>query len=123
MTSDKLSKFWLLATFLLIIIIIVSSLIIWIRHDNGQLLAIVPPPAPTQPKIEINDNTNQKIDINRADTWLLQALPNIGEVRAQAIVDYRQQNGPFQTIEDLTRVPGISQSTFDKIKPFITINE
>jgi len=36
----------------------------------------------------------QKIDINRAEMWLLQALPGIGEIRAQAIVDYRRQNGP-----------------------------
>jgi competence protein ComEA len=34
----------------------------------------------------------QKVNINRAEVWLLQALPGIGEVRAQAIIDYRQQN-------------------------------
>ncbi|MDD5702674.1 MAG: ComEA family DNA-binding protein [Dehalococcoidales bacterium] len=65
----------------------------------------------------------QKININRAESWLLQALPGIGEVRAQAIIDYRQQNGPFSSIEDLNRVPGISESTFNSIKPFITVVE
>ena len=65
----------------------------------------------------------QKIDINRADVWLLQALPNIGEVRAQAILDYRHQNGRFRNVEDITKVPGISSSTFEKLKAFITIGE
>jgi competence protein ComEA len=65
----------------------------------------------------------QKIDINRAELWLLQALPNIGEVRAQAIIDYRQQNGPFQNIEEITKVPGISESTFGRIEALITVGE
>ena len=46
----------------------------------------------------------QKIDINRAEPWLLQALPGIGETRAQDIVDYRSQNGSFKRIEDLLQV-------------------
>lgn len=65
----------------------------------------------------------QKININRADKWLLQALPGIGEVRAQAIIDYRAQNGPFLSIEDMTQVPGISETTFNSIKPLITVTD
>ena len=62
----------------------------------------------------------QKIDINRADLWLLQALPGIGEVKAQAILDYRQQKGYFHNIEEVTQVPGISDSSYAKIKDYIT---
>ena len=40
----------------------------------------------------------QKINLNRAEAWLLEALPGIGETRAQDIVDYREQNGPFNKI-------------------------
>jgi competence protein ComEA len=65
----------------------------------------------------------QKIDINRADLWLLRALPDIGEVRAQAIIDYRQENGPFQYTGEVTKVPGISDSTFGKIEALITVGE
>lgn len=65
----------------------------------------------------------QKIDINRAEVWLLQALPDIGQTRAQAIVDYRQQNGPFRNIEEINQVKGINNTTFDKIKDFITVTE
>ncbi|HXZ94315.1 MAG TPA: helix-hairpin-helix domain-containing protein [Dehalococcoidia bacterium] len=65
----------------------------------------------------------QKIDINRAESWLLDALPGIGEVIAQRIVDYRSENGLFQRIEDLLNVKGISQGTFDKIKDYITVSD
>jgi competence protein ComEA len=65
----------------------------------------------------------QKIDINRAEVWLLEALPGIGEVLAQRIVDYRGTNGPFRTIEDLLKVSGISQGTLDKIKDYVTVSD
>ena len=65
----------------------------------------------------------QKIDVNRAEPWLLEALPGIGEVLAQRIIDYRSQNGPFKTIEGLLRVSGISQGTLDEIKDYITVSD
>ncbi len=65
----------------------------------------------------------QKIDINRAEVWLLEALPGIGETRAQAIVDYRNENGSFKRIEDLLRVKGIGEGTFDKLKDYITVSD
>ena len=65
----------------------------------------------------------QKIDINLAEPWLLDALPGIGEVIAQRIVDYRNENGPFRTIGDLLKVSGISQGTLDKIKDYITVSD
>ena len=49
------------------------------------------------------------INLNTADEYELQRLPGIGEKRAQAIVDYRGENGPFQSVEDLTRVSGIGE--------------
>ncbi len=65
----------------------------------------------------------QKININRADSWLLEALPGIGEVLAGRIIEYRQQNGPFQNINELIRVEGVTTSVFEKIKSFITVTE
>jgi len=72
---------------------------------------------------EGENQSTQNIDINRAEVWLLQALPGIGETRAQAIVDYRNENGPFKRIEDLLQVKGIGQGTFDKIKDYITVSD
>ena len=63
----------------------------------------------------------QKVDINRAEAWLLQALPGIGEVRAQAIIDYRQQNERFHSIDELTKVEGIGVTTYERIKHLITV--
>jgi len=65
----------------------------------------------------------QKIDINRAEAWLLEALPGIGPSRAQAIVDYRNENGPFKRIEDLLQVEGIGEGTFNKIKDYVTVSD
>ena len=48
-----------------------------------------------------------KIDINSADVEELMSLRGVGEVRAKAIVTYRQTNGPFQSLDDLKNVPGI----------------
>jgi len=72
---------------------------------------------------EGEEQSPQKIDINRAEPWLLEALPGIGETRAQAIVDYRSENGPFKRIEDLLKVSGTGEATFDKIKDFITVSD
>lgn len=66
-------------------------------------------------------NESQKISINRADAWLLDALPGIGPTTAQKIIDYREANGPYVTIFELLLVPGIGQSTFDNIKDLITV--
>lgn len=63
----------------------------------------------------------QKIDINRAEAWLLQTLPGIGEVRAQAIIDYRQQNKRFHSTDELTKVEGIGVTTYEQIKHLLTV--
>jgi competence protein ComEA len=65
----------------------------------------------------------QRIDINRAESWLLEALPGIAETRAQAIVDYRNENGPFRLIEELLQVEGIGEGTFNKIADYITVSD
>ncbi|MBI4180355.1 MAG: ComEA family DNA-binding protein [Chloroflexi bacterium] len=63
----------------------------------------------------------QKIDINRAEVWLLEALPQIGPTLAQRIIDYRQQNGPFRNTAELTKVAGIGTATYERIKDLITV--
>lgn len=65
----------------------------------------------------------QKIDINRAESWLLQALPGIGATRARAIIDYRNQNGPFRYTYELTKVEGIGAELYENIKHLISVNE
>lgn len=70
-----------------------------------------------------SERGQQKIDINRAESWLLEALPGIGETLAQHIVDYRQQNGLFNTTAELLKVPGIGSTTYERIKDLITVSD
>ncbi|MEE8414158.1 MAG: ComEA family DNA-binding protein [Dehalococcoidales bacterium] len=63
----------------------------------------------------------QKIDINRAEIWLLEALPGIGETLAQRIVDYRRQNGLFRNTKELLEVAGIGTTTYERIKDLISV--
>ena len=72
---------------------------------------------------EGEDQSPQKIDVNRAEPWLLEALPGIGEILAQRIVDYRSEHGPFKRIEDLLKVSGIGSAIFEQIKDYITVSD
>lgn len=63
----------------------------------------------------------QKIDLNRAEAWLLEALPGIGESKAQAIIAYRQQHGGFGNITELTEVEGIGPTIYEQIKDLVTV--
>ena len=67
--------------------------------------------------------TAQKIDINRAAAWLLAALPGVGEAKAQAIIDYREKNGPFRDIYELEKVLGFGPASLEKLKDLITVND
>ena len=62
------------------------------------------------------------IDINTADKTQLMTLPGIGPSKAEAIEEYRNENGGFRAIDELMRVPGIKQGTFDKIKDRIFVS-
>ena len=70
--------------------------------------------------IESSSNTSSKISINTATLEELMTLPGIGESKAKDIINYRESNGPFNTIEDITKVTGIGDSIFAKIKENIT---
>jgi competence protein ComEA len=62
-----------------------------------------------------------KININNADLSHLSMIKGIGSKKAQAIINYRTENGNFITLQDLVKVKGIGQSTLTKISPFITL--
>lgn len=65
----------------------------------------------------------QKININRAEGWLLKALPGIGETRAQAIIEYRKTNGLFRDTRELIQVEGIGEGLYEEIKHLITVTD
>jgi len=62
------------------------------------------------------------VNINSATKAQLESLSGIGPVRAQAIIDYRAKNGPFKSIDDVKKVNGVGDATFDKIKGDISLS-
>lgn len=67
------------------------------------------------------ENTENKISINTAELEELKKIPGLGESKAKSIIEYRQKNGKFEKIEDITNVSGIGKTTFEKLKDYITI--
>lgn len=63
------------------------------------------------------------IDINIASVPLLQTLPGIGEVRAAAIVEYRETRGPFRTTLDIMKVSGIGSGVYEDIRDLIRVTQ
>lgn len=63
----------------------------------------------------------QKININTAGSWLLEALPGVGPAKAKAIIAYRQKNGLFRSVEELTKIDGISSALLAQIKSLVTV--
>ncbi|NLW06585.1 MAG: ComEA family DNA-binding protein [Clostridia bacterium] len=68
-----------------------------------------------------SNQAGAKLNINTATLTELETLPGIGPVLAQRILDYRQQKGPFRTIEDLQNVPGIGAKRFSELQEKITV--
>jgi competence ComEA-like helix-hairpin-helix protein len=62
------------------------------------------------------------INVNRAGAADLRKIPGVGPVLSKNIVDYRTAKGPFRTVEDLCKVPGIKSKMLAKIKPYITLD-
>lgn len=69
----------------------------------------------------ISGESDEKIDINTATLEELDKIPGIGPVTAQKIIDYREKNGPFKTIQDLKKVGRIGDKTLEKIKDKIVV--
>ena len=61
------------------------------------------------------------VDLNSATAEQLQQVPGIGPGTAKAIVNFRQKSGPFQKVEDLLAIKGISKARFEKMRPYLTI--
>ncbi len=78
-------------------------------------------PAASSTTTVSSNAANGLININTASAQELEALPGIGPALAQSIVGYRNEHGPFQSIEDLKNVPGIGDARFERLKGLITV--
>ena len=62
------------------------------------------------------------VNVNTATKEELDGLKGIGPVKAQAIIDYRTKNGPFKSVDDLTKVNGIGPKTLDDIRKEVSVS-
>ena len=63
----------------------------------------------------------ETINVNTADAYDLQRLPGIGEKRAQDIIAWREEHGPFQTLEELTEVSGIGPVILENLRAYAAV--
>jgi len=107
------------------IIVIVSILVI------GILILVVNNLMQTSQKgtelqegMGITEGKNEefkKVNINKVDIETLAKLPGIGPVKAKAIIDYRENIGKFESLNEITKVKGIGKKTMVKIEPYLEI--
>lgn len=71
---------------------------------------------------EADEAESALVNLNTADAARLQTLPGIGESRAADILAYREERGGFKSVEDIMQVPGIKESTYEKIRDKITVD-
>lgn len=89
-----------------------------IMHDGDRI--VVPICKELTESAETTDSS--MVNINQATASQLTTLPGIGETRARAIIAYRDKHGSFSKPEDIMKVSGIKEGTFEKIKDFIVVN-
>ena len=87
---------------------------------DGQQVR-VPLEGETLPLPSATDGTTGPIDLNRADAVALQTLPGVGPATAEAIIAFREEHGPFRTVDDLLDVPGIGPAKLAAIADAVVV--
>ncbi len=95
---------------------------IYVPYKAEEATPVLPTLVPHTPSAAAASSSGQTININTATAAELETLSGIGPVLAQRIIDYRQTHGPFQRLEDIKKVKGIGDSTFERIQQMITLD-
>lgn len=90
-------------------------------EGEGQPTGVPEPAGSSQASAQGGTTSSGLVNINKASVEELDALPGVGQSTAQAIVDDRDANGAFASIEDLMRVSGIGEKKFEKLKGKICV--
>lgn len=109
----------------LLIAIIIILLIYILGMQALDILNNIPYETQVTAEETIIENTteavNNKVNINSDNIFELTSLKGIGKAKAEAIIEYRKENGDFISIDELKEVPGIGDSLFEQIKNSITV--
>ncbi|MEX0833059.1 MAG: ComEA family DNA-binding protein [Actinomycetota bacterium] len=93
--------------------------------DGEQVL--VPEPIPKRlsdeelSASEGDSSETDKVNVNSADATELESLSGIGEVLAERIIDFREENGPFESVDELEDVSGIGPATLEEMRNDVTV--
>lgn len=89
---------------------------------EGEEIDFSVPSGSSHPMQGSDAKDERKVNINSADAQELMTIPGIGPSKAAAIIQYREEHGPFTSPDAIMEVSGIGQKTFEKLEPFITAN-
>lgn len=107
--------------------IVVSALVVLVLVGGAYYSSRVSESAPkvvystSLEEAQVEAQTPLLVDINTADAAELDELPEVGPSTAEAIVEYRESNGSFASVDELEEVTGIGPKTLEKIKPFAKV--
>ncbi|WP_188615103.1 helix-hairpin-helix domain-containing protein [Lysinibacillus alkalisoli] len=93
-----------------------DEMIIYVPQIGEEAMDLSMPSFPST-----QEATTPQVNINTADEAALTTIPGVGPAKAKAIISYREQQGAYQTIEDIKNVSGIGEKTFDKLSEYITV--
>ena len=122
--------FWLLSALFVISCICILLVNVLTRQSDAvyvrELTAVVSSENITSAPVETSPSDTSAapaalININTASAEELKSLPNIGDAIAEQIIVYREENGGFDTVEEIMKVSGIGEKRFEAIKDRITV--
>lgn len=108
------------STVLILVILFCGVVMEYGLFGYGQLLAETEPQVLVSAPVSLSEKV-LTVNLNTATVQLLETLPGIGPTLSQRIVEYREGKGGFSSVDELKEIKGIGEKTFEKLKPYVTV--